>query len=65
MTPLHWAAERGYCDVVKFLLENGADPNAQSKFEKTPLDIAEDNEDNNLVDILSVSVIFVINKEYC
>ena len=28
-TPLHWPAHNGFIEIVKLLLENGADPNAQ------------------------------------
>lgn len=40
MTPLHWAVEQGHQDVIQLLLENGADPNALSKFQKTPVSLA-------------------------
>lgn len=55
MTPLHWATERGHAHVVKVLLENGADITVSSKFEKTPLELAEDNEDGLLIDVFNVS----------
>lgn len=57
MTPLHWASEQGHYHVAKLLLKNGADPNALSKFEKTPLDIADDNDHCDLIDLLHVSII--------
>ena len=36
-TPLHWAARQGHNDLVRLLLEKGADPNAVSKSGETPL----------------------------
>ena len=30
MTPLYWASDRGRTDIVKILLEEGADVNAKS-----------------------------------
>ncbi len=36
-TPLHTAAYEGRFDVVKLLLEHGADPNTQDKDGRTPL----------------------------
>lgn len=36
-TPLHWAARLGHSELVKLLLEKGADPNAVSKSGETPL----------------------------
>ena len=39
-TQLYWAASYGYHKAVSVLLENGADVNALSKFDTTPLDDA-------------------------
>ncbi len=39
-TPLLVAAEEGKLEMVKFLIEKGADVNALSKFDKTALDYA-------------------------
>lgn len=39
-TPLQVAAEEGKLEMVKFLIEKGADVNALSKFDKTALDYA-------------------------
>jgi uncharacterized protein len=39
-TALHGAAERGFTDFVKFLVENGADLQAKDADGRTPLDLA-------------------------
>ena len=40
-TPLHYAAQRGYLEVVRLLLvENGADVDRTNKYGRTPLDCA-------------------------
>jgi len=36
-TPLYWASRIGHIDVVKLLLEKGADVNAADQFGQTPL----------------------------
>jgi len=38
---LHGAAERGYNEIVKFLVENGADLQAKDSIGRTPLDMAK------------------------
>jgi hypothetical protein len=38
-TPLHFASQNGYLDLVRFLLEHGADPTAQNHG-RTPLQLA-------------------------
>lgn len=52
MTPLHWAVEREHMDVMHILLDHGADTNAISKFEKTPISLALEHDKLDLVDIL-------------
>jgi len=52
MTPLHWAVEREHVEVMHILLEHGADMNASSKFNKTPLSLALEHDRLDLVDIL-------------
>jgi ankyrin repeat protein len=42
-TPLHYAAYNGHTDVVKLLLENGADPSIKDNTGKTTADIAREN----------------------
>lgn len=39
-TPLHCAAGMGNAELVKFLLDHGADPNVSTSFLGTPLDVA-------------------------
>ncbi len=39
-TPLHWACEVVHSEVLKFLVEKGADVNARSGFRDTPLHVA-------------------------
>lgn len=39
-TPLHLAVEEGHGDAVRFLLEQGADPDRSNNEGNTPLDIA-------------------------
>lgn len=52
MTPLHWAVEREYIEVIHVLLDHGADTNATSKFDKTPISLALEHDRLDLVDIL-------------
>jgi len=52
MTPLHWAVERGCCGTVEALLKHGANPNIESKFDKTPLEIASENGRPDIFEIL-------------
>ncbi|KAH8623087.1 hypothetical protein IG631_22244 [Alternaria alternata] len=40
MTPLHFAALHGNSSMTKFLLKHGADPNALSEYNETPLHLA-------------------------
>jgi ankyrin repeat protein len=54
MTPLHWAVERGNVGAVETLLKYGADVNMESKFDKTPLEIASDNGRPDLYEMLQV-----------
>lgn len=64
MTPLHWAVERRYPKLVTLLLENGADPKAFSKFKKTPISMAaETNQPDVLQELLTHNPISVYQQE--
>ena len=58
MTALHWAVERGNPATVAALLAKGADIYAANKFDKTPVDIAQDHGRLDLVHQLEVTYIF-------
>ena len=51
-TPLHKAVSRGHTDVVKLLLDAGADPNKAINFGHTPLTLAVVNGNVDIVKIL-------------
>ena len=51
-TALHAAALKGHSDVVKFLVESGAELNLINKNTDTPLDDAADNSEQEIVDYL-------------
>ena len=40
-TPLHWASMRGHVEIVKLLLERGADKNIHNKQDKMPVDLCQ------------------------
>lgn len=52
MTALHWAVEKRHDKIVERLLQHGADPNAVSKFGKSPISIATEAGQVDLVRIL-------------
>ncbi len=43
-TPLHIAAAKGHADIVRLLIENGADKKIRNKNGKTPADLAQNDE---------------------
>ena len=56
MTPLHWAVEKGCSQTVELLLKHGADPNHESKFDKTPLEIASEIGRPDIFELLQVII---------
>jgi len=55
-TALHQAARLNFVSAVEHLLEKGADPNVQANVEPffTPLELAEDEENPEIIDLLKV-----------
>ncbi|MCY3019299.1 MAG: ankyrin repeat domain-containing protein [Planctomycetota bacterium] len=51
-TPLHSAACRGRHEIAKLLLENRADVDANNAHGKTPLDLARENQDQEMVALI-------------
>jgi ankyrin repeat protein len=51
-TALHHAAESGVTSVASQLLERGADPSSRNYFRRTPLDIAEAEDNEETANIL-------------
>jgi ankyrin repeat protein len=43
-TPLHLACSAGHLDIVKYLIENGADINCKDRWGATPLNDTRDQE---------------------
>lgn len=54
MTALHWAVERGNTTAIETLLRYGATVNVESKFSKSPLEIASDNGRPDIYEMLQV-----------
>ena len=52
-TPLHTAAERGYAEMVTFLLDQGLDAHAKNRENRTPLFLAEKAKHQDVIDILT------------
>jgi hypothetical protein len=59
VTPLHWAAKRGFFQVAEYLLDHGADVDAEDSQEKTPLWYAL-----NLNNIACVGVLLIRGATY-
>ena len=52
-TPLHSAAESGHVDIITLLLDYDAPPNLPDFSGATPIDIAERNQNEKCVEVLS------------
>jgi hypothetical protein len=52
MTPLHWAVEKGYDNIAELLIENGANPHIQSKFQKSPYSIAKEKSNDFIINLI-------------
>lgn len=52
ITPLYWAAQNGYRDIVSLLLRNGARPDSVTARGDTPLSVAKENGHNDIVELL-------------
>jgi len=52
MTPLHWSVDRCHISLVETLLRYGADPYIESKFGKSPMEIAVNNGRHDIIEIL-------------
>lgn len=55
-TPLMWAARQGNLEMIKFLLENDADPLIKNDFSKTALDLAQGENNREIVMILKEAI---------
>ena len=51
-TPLHWAAEKNYCELAEALLAAGADINAETTWGMTPLQWAANQGSREVADVL-------------
>ena len=60
MSPLHWSAVSGNIEIVRILLDHGATIQPNSKFGKTPAEIAEDHSYYDIVKMIEVFLIFII-----
>ena len=51
-SPLHYAVQNGNIDMIKFLLQNGANIYRRTYTKKTTLQIAEENHRPEIIEIL-------------
>jgi ankyrin repeat protein len=51
-TPLHVAALCGQVDVARLLLENCADPSIRDREGRTPLDLARENDHEDVAKVI-------------
>ena len=52
MTALHWTVKRGYLELTAKLLSKGSDPDAVDIVGRTPLYLAIDNKENEIVKVV-------------
>lgn len=62
VTPLHYAATKGYIEIIPILLINGADINAKDTYGRTPLHWAIAEGHQTVVDILITNDSLLINE---
>tara|TARA_B110000467_G_scaffold71900_1_gene65269 strand:- start:1738 stop:1956 length:219 start_codon:yes stop_codon:yes gene_type:complete len=55
MTALHWAAMKGQKEVVALLIIRGANLNAKTSKNLTPLNLADNNFQNEIAEMLIAS----------
>ena len=58
-TALHWAAKRGYHEIITFLLSHNADVNAADVTGKTPLMVAMRVKQGKSIDVKQTHIIIV------
>ena len=51
-TPFHWAASRGHIEAATLLIERGAEINPINEYNETPLDIAHDYSETDMIAFL-------------
>jgi hypothetical protein len=56
-TPLHRTAINSYADAARLLISSGADVNAKDKESRTPLDIALEEEDPEVTNVLALAML--------
>ncbi|CAG0883306.1 unnamed protein product [Darwinula stevensoni] len=76
MSPIHWASDRGFPNIVQYLIERGCDPNSRDGEKQTPLHYAcscghkdvvivllKSGADRTLRDLDDLSPVDVANEE--
>ncbi|KAF3423546.1 hypothetical protein E2986_00039 [Frieseomelitta varia] len=60
LLPIHWAADRGYLEIIKKLIEKGTDVNAQDEDGQTPLHYAVSCGHHHVVEyLISIGAEFI------